>query len=64
MEWIDVTTVSGNIIILPGHAPMIEQLLSKRTISMKLPGGALKTIMLENGILSVTREAVVIVLTL
>lgn len=62
IEWLEVMTTTGNRVILPGHAPLIEQLVPKKSITMKLPGGAFKTIPLESGLLSVTREAVLIVL--
>jgi F0F1-type ATP synthase epsilon subunit len=62
IEWIEITTTTGNRVILPGHAPLVEQLVPKKTVTMKLPGGALKTIVLENGIVSITRDAILIVL--
>lgn len=62
IEWLDLTTTTGNRIVLDGHAPLVEQLIPKKPITMKLPGGALKTIILENGIVSITREAILIVL--
>lgn len=62
IEWLEVVTMSGSRVILPGHAAIVELLAPKKSIAMKLPGGALKTILLENGILSVTREAALIVL--
>ena len=62
IEWLEVTTTNGSRVILPGHAPLIEQLAPKKTITMKLPGGALKSIFLENGLLNVTRETIIIVL--
>jgi F0F1-type ATP synthase epsilon subunit len=62
VEWLEVTTKSGNRVILPGHTPFIEQLMVQKPILMKMPGGALKTIPLEGGVMSVDRTTVLIVL--
>lgn len=61
VEWLEVTTESGSRVILPGHEPLVEQLAVHKPIVMKMPGGAIKTIPLEGGVLSVMRDAVLIV---
>jgi len=62
VEWLGIITTEGSRTILPGHAPLIAQLLPERTLSMKLPGGAIKTISVVGGVIHVERDRVVIIL--
>lgn len=62
VEWIDVRTTEGHRIIMHGHAPLIAQLTPQQTISMKLPGGAVKSLLIPGGIMNVNRTEVIIIL--
>jgi F0F1-type ATP synthase epsilon subunit len=61
-EWIEVVTKEGSRTILAGHAPFLAQLSPQRTLSMKLPGGAVRSITVVGGVISVERNQVTIVL--
>lgn len=62
IEWMQCMTGDGARTILPGHAPFIELLVPQENLAMQLPGGAIKSIAVGDGILSVDRTSITIVL--
>jgi F0F1-type ATP synthase epsilon subunit len=62
IEWMQCMTLDGARTILPGHAPFMELLVPQENLAMQLPGGAIKSIAIENGIISVDRTSITIVL--
>lgn len=63
VEWIEVTTLTGNTVIQPGHAPMITILDAKKTVLYQ-PTGQQQPIsktVTENTILHVTRTSVTLI---
>lgn len=61
-NWIDVTSTTGNYVVLPGHAPCIVQLIPNIPITMGLAGGAVTSIPIVKGILQVNRRNVTVIL--
>jgi F0F1-type ATP synthase epsilon subunit len=62
VEWIDVQTTEGSMVILPGHAPLTLQLAHNTPVSLGLPGGAVNSIPIADGILAVDRHQATIIL--
>lgn len=62
IEWIQCMMPDGSRTILPGHAPFIERLVPQESLSMKLPGGAIKSFAIPGGVISVDRTSVTILL--
>ena len=55
VNWIEINTTKGNFIIQPGHAPMIIALSKKRPLTFGLKTGKRESIMIQEGIISITR---------
>ena len=62
VEWIDVQTTQGSRVILPGHEPLTAQLAHNTPVSLGLPGGAVNSIPITDGILAVDRHTATIIL--
>ena len=59
VEWIEVYTPSGSMVIKTGHAPMIVSIVSSKNVTFLLKTGELKTISLERaGFLEINRTSV------
>lgn len=58
VEWIEGHTPVGNIIVLPGHAPIIMTLIAGSDLSFLLPTGEKKRVkLLRSGFLEVNRTS-------
>jgi len=62
IEWVDVHTIEGSRVILPGHERLIVQLLPQKPISIGLSGGAISSMPINNGLISVTKEEILLIL--
>lgn len=63
VEWVEVYTPHGSMIIKAGHAPMITSLIFSKNIVFLLKTGELKTIFLERpGFLEINRTVVTVII--
>lgn len=62
VEWIECISTQGSYVIMPGHAPFIAQLAPHQVLSMKLRQGAIKSLVVTGGIMSVARDGVILIL--
>lgn len=60
-EWLECTGATGNYLILPGHNPFIEKLSPGKTVAIKLTQGAVKSFIVQHGIISVSRDEIIII---
>lgn len=58
VSWVELETNVGNIVIQPGHAPMILVLARKKPVTFSLQQGTQETLDVSGGIAQVTREAI------
>ena len=59
IEWVEVNTPQGNLVIQPGHAPLIVTLVSHKDITFLLKTGETHSMRLERpGFLEIDRNSV------
>ena len=63
VNWVEAQTDEGNVIILPGHTPLIIVLASEKELSLELEDGTQKQIAIGGGILTVTRTELTLLVT-
>lgn len=63
INWLEVETTQGNQIIAQGHAPTILLLTPRRELTIELNDGTKTVIMVDGGILEVTRTTATLILT-
>lgn len=61
VEWLDVTTTSGNMVILENHAPLLAVIHPNSTLSWKISDGAVEARTVENAIMHVGRTTIMII---
>jgi F0F1-type ATP synthase epsilon subunit len=61
VAWVEVTVASGNMVILPNHAPFVGVLRPQSPIAWKSEAGNVEGCQLPGGFLEVTREGVTII---
>lgn len=62
VAWLEINTNVGNFIIQKGHAPTILVLSPGQEISFRLKNGKEESILVQSGIVQVTREKSTIIL--
>lgn len=62
IDWIELNTPAGNMVIEQGHAPMIIELSSGFELMYQLQNGATESMMVVQGVVHVTRQDVKILL--
>ena len=62
VDWVELNTPVGNMIVQESHAPMIVQLTPGLELSFQLTGGAIESILVVQGMAHVTRAEVKILL--
>ncbi len=63
INWLEAETNEGNLVIMPGHTPMVILLAPNKELSLEL-WDCTRTIMtIAGGILEVTRNAVTLIIT-
>lgn len=63
VNWIDIETIDGNMIILSDHAPLIAILVAGKELIFECKDGSRQQIQLKkNGIIEVTRAETTILL--
>lgn len=63
IAWVELTTESGSMIVLPGHAPMIVSLVPLSSLYYRLRSGKEETKKVAHGIAHITRSSITILLT-
>jgi len=63
VNWVEAQTDEGNVIILPGHTPLIVVLTQAQELSFELTDGTKQTTSVPSGILTVTRTDVTVLVT-
>ena len=59
--WIELNTPTGNLMILPEHAPTIVSLSPDQTLTYCLKSGKKETIMVHRGIAEIGRHSATII---
>ena len=62
IDWIEINTPAGNMIIQPGHAPMMIELRSGHELIYQKSDGSQDSIMIVQGVAHVLRHEVKILL--
>lgn len=62
IDWIELNTPAGNMIVQPGHAPMMIELRSGHELIFQKSDGSQESIMIVQGIVHVMRYEVKILL--
>lgn len=63
IAWIELTTNDGNMIIQPGHAPMIIRLKPQSTATYRLRNGKEEARTVAQGVAHITRAGVTLLIT-
>jgi F0F1-type ATP synthase epsilon subunit len=63
INWLEVQTLHGNFVIMPGHAPMVVLLAHNKEVTMELEDGSTTLMTIAGGILEVTRTSLTLLLT-
>jgi F0F1-type ATP synthase epsilon subunit len=61
VEWLDVTVISGNMVLLSCHAPFMGIVRPSSLLHWKSERGKVESCSLSGGIMEVTRERVTII---
>lgn len=62
VDWVELNTPVGNMVIQQGHAPMIIQLSSGYELSYQISGAAVESILIVQAVAHVTRFEVQILI--
>lgn len=62
ITWVELDTTVGNMIIQPGHVPMVLELLAEKAITFGLKNGKQETIRTKKGFVEVTRTSVTLII--
>lgn len=62
VEWVELNTPVGNMVIQEGHAPMIVELMQGHELLYQVAGSAVESIFIVQGIAHVTRLEVKVLL--
>lgn len=57
VTWLEVETLTGNLVIEPGYAPSIIMLKPESNISVGFANNTTETFIQQSGILHVTRDS-------
>lgn len=63
INWLEAQTAEGNLVVMPGHAPMVALLAPNKELSIELWDCTRTLMTIAGGILEITREAVTLVIT-
>ncbi len=61
INWLDIETLRGSLVIQPGHAPEYIVLKKESDISWALATGAIEKIKVANGFLEVQRDRIMLI---
>ena len=62
VDWVELNTPVGNMIVQEGHAPMIIELRAGHELVYQITDGALQSILIVQGVAHVTRNEIKILL--
>lgn len=60
--WIELNTVVGNMIVQPGHAPMVVLLAPHKPITYRMRTGKQETITPRQGVAEITRDKTTVII--
>ena len=63
INWLEAETDEGNLVIMPGHTPMIILLAPNKELSIELWDCTRTLMTIAGGILEVTRNAITLIIT-
>lgn len=63
VSWVEAQTDQGNVVILPGHTPLIVLLAADKELTIGLEDGTQQQIIIGGGILKVTRTELTLLVT-
>jgi len=62
VDWVELNTPVGNMVIQQGHAPMIIELSGGHELLFQVTGGATESVIVVQGVAHITRYEVKILL--
>lgn len=62
VEWVELNTPVGNMVIQQGHAPVMIELMKGNELVYQVAGGVIESMLIVQGIAHVTRSEVKILL--
>ena len=63
VAWVELNSPTGNLIIQPGHAPMVLRLKERSPITYGLLSGKQETLEVDHGTVHVTRSTVLLLIS-
>jgi F0F1-type ATP synthase epsilon subunit len=63
VAWIEVEVTSGNLVIMPGHAPTVARLKHQSQIVLGFAQNKQEALIASSGIVEITRDMVRIILS-
>ena len=63
INWLEAQTNEGNLVIMPGHTPMVVLLAPNKELSIELWDCTRTLMTIAGGILEVTRTAITLIIT-
>jgi len=60
--WLELNTPTGNMVVQPGHAPMILILASRQPAMFRLKNGKQESITVRHGIADIRRDRATLVI--
>lgn len=63
VAWIEVEVISGNLVIMPGHAPTVARLKHQSQIVLGFASNKQEILIVSGGIVEVTRDVTRIILS-
>lgn len=62
VDWVELNTPVGNMVIQEGHAPIMIELMQGNELLFQISGGPVESILIVQGIAHVTRAEVKVLL--
>lgn len=62
VTWIDLNTPEGNLVIQPGHAPMVLLLSPGKEVTFCLKNGKKESAMISQGIIEILRTHAILLI--
>ena len=62
INWLELNTPTGNLVLLTGHAPSIDTLIPGKEIIFEHINGEQESILIQDGIVHITRTSATIII--
>ncbi len=63
INWLEAQTEQGNLVIMPGHTPMVVLLAPNKELSIELWDCTRTVMTIAGGILEITRNTITLLIT-